>query len=264
MSKINFPPEPPVPSDITLEEIKTLRSQFAPRILKDYIWLLVLTSNLVSCHNGAETVVMLYNLALDEATTSTSTDSEKKEASQTIQRLMQESIVKGSVLSGIPHALDAMFTLLAHIRETTPDYLLTAKDFARSDTLSQPISSLTQPAHTALRRVYKQNLDNIQYEKMGDNMQDLKFFTFEIHYGLILGNETIIGWETTELVVLASLVGQNCTSEILWHMRGCLRGGWSREEVESVRSVCKDTARRLGVRVDKVPSLDEVNEESND
>ena len=200
-----LPPEPPIPASSTQ---------------KDLTWLLVLTSALVSCHHGPGTVVQLYKLALSESTIPNSNDNDEKKASQHIQRQIQEVLVKGSVIFVIPPSLDTIFPLLTHIRSSSPTYLLTQFDFSRSSSLSQPISSLTAPAHEALRRVYQNNLDEILDGKMGENMQDLKFLTLEINYGFNLANQSVIGWRETELVVLAALVGQNCRAEVLWHMRG--------------------------------------------
>lgn len=157
-----------------------------------------------------------------------------------------------------------MFELLSHIRTVSPDALLSSSDFSRASLLSRPISSLTAPAHSALRRVYQHNLDQILEEKMSDNMQDLKFLTLEVNYGFNLANEDVIDWKDTELVVLAALVGQNCRAEVLWHMRGAMRAGWSREQVNSVREVAMSIAHRLGVRTDKVPTIEQVKEDSND
>ena len=259
-----LPPEPAIPADATLEEIKAFRDELSPRV-RGEAWLVVLTSALVSCHHGPETVVHLYELALAEATTTSSTPAELAAASHHIQRSIQEVLVKGSVIFGIPPALDTVFALLDHIRATAPpEHLLSARDFARASTLPQPIESLTKPAHEALRRVYKHNLDQILDTKMSDNMPVLKFLTLEINYGFNLANQTVINWQQTELVVLAALVTQNCRAEVLWHMRGALRAGWEREDVQSVRSVSKHIARRLGVRTERVPDLDEVKEDSND
>ncbi|SAM85795.1 uncharacterized protein UBRO_07132 [Ustilago bromivora] len=162
-----------------------------------------------------------------------------------------------------PSILDTIFALLCFLRENN-EPLLTSSDFIRSSTLSQPISSLTHPARVALDRIYKHNLPDILDRKMGENMQDLKFLTLEINYGFNLSNEQVIDWRETELVVLAALITQNCRVEVLWHMRGALRAGWTREDVESVQKVAMAIAKRLAVRTDKVPGLEEISETSND
>lgn len=200
----------------------------------------------------------LYSLAFSSWPHPPSADTHKS-----LQRTIQECLTKGSVIFGIPHALDTVFTLLTHLRSTSSP-LLDSSDSPRSSLLSQPLSSLTQPAHEALRRVYRHNLDPIIDEKMGENMEDLKFLTLELNYGWNLACEKVLDWKQTELVLLAALVGQNCRAEVLWHMRGALRAGWSREEVAGVREVAMAIAGRLGVRTDKVPPLSDVKEDSND
>lgn len=268
-SDVGAYPEPSVPANITPSEIEHFRSTLSPNV-RSKAWLLVLTSALVSCHHGPETVVPLYELAFSEAVSplpsaSNATESQLAEVSRGVQRKIQETLVKGSIIFGIPQALDTVFVLLEHIRSTSPpSYLLTQDDFARASSIQHPISSLKAPAYEALDRVYKHNLTGILDGKMADNMPDLKFLTLEINYGFTLANQQVINWKETELVVLASLVTQNCRAEVLWHMRGALRAGWAREDVESVRQVSKDIARRLGVRTERVPGLEEVSEHSND
>ncbi|EST09174.1 Carboxymuconolactone decarboxylase [Kalmanozyma brasiliensis GHG001] len=266
MSTTSLSPLSPIPPELTLDELKSFRAALSPSIRSDLdAWLTILTATVVSCHHGPESIVHLYELALTQTTSSFSADeTSRKSASQRIQRLIQEALVKGSVIHGIPPSLDTIFALLTHIRATSPSYLLDASHFARRSSLDKPISSLTASAHEALRRVYKHNLDQILTEKMGDNMEDLKFLTLEINYGFNLACQEVIGWKLTELVVLAALVTQNCRTEVSWHLRGALRAGWSREDVQSVREVAMSLARRLGVRTDKVPDLDEVKEDSND
>ncbi|SPO23995.1 uncharacterized protein UTRI_03464_B [Ustilago trichophora] len=251
-----------IPDDITLEEMVSFRDQLSPNVRDD--WILVLTSVLVSCHHGPETIIHLYELAFSSSSSSCTTE-DLASVSKSIQRQIQEVLVKASVIFGIPPSLDTIFALLTHLRSHYPStYLLNSTDFSRSPILPSPISSLTTPAHEALRRVYRHNLDDILHNKMADNMQDLKFLTLEINYGFNLANESVIDWKQTELVVLAALIGQNCRAEVLWHMRGALRAGWTREDVQSVREVCLKVAKRLRVRCEKVPRLQEVNEESND
>ncbi|ETS65365.1 hypothetical protein PaG_00098 [Moesziomyces aphidis] len=245
-----------VPAVVTRAEILAWRDALSAPV-RERSWLLVLTSALVSSHHGPETVRTLYELALSESAAD-------KAAAQSIQRRIQETLVKGSVIFGIPPALDTVFELLAHIRSSAPSHLLTKDDFTRSHLLDQPVSSLGAKAEEALRRVYRHNLDEILDVKMNDNMQDLKFLTLDVNYGLNLAQQGVVDWRDTELVVLAALVTQNCRAEVLWHMRGAMRAGWSEQDVQSVRKVAIDIATRLGMRTDKVPALEMVSEDSND
>ncbi|KAJ9474392.1 putative carboxymuconolactone decarboxylase [Pseudozyma hubeiensis] len=258
-STLALPPEPPIPPPLTLDELHHFRSSLSPAIRSSTeTWLVVLTSAIVSLGYGPESIVDLYHLSLS---TSSSSD---LATSQRTQSLIQETLVKGSVIFGIPPALDTIFPLLEHVRSTNPEFLLRSDHFSRKSLLSKPISSLETPAMNALGRVYRHNLSPILEGKMSDNMEDLKFLTIQINYGFTLSCEHVIGWKLTELLVLAALVGRNCRAEVLWHMRGALRAGWSRDDVDSVRSTVKELARRLGVRTDKVPPLEEVKEDSND
>lgn len=257
--------EPEVPAPLTLDELKSLQSQLSACIREcTEAWLVVLASAVVSCNSGPESIVDLYSLALVEATTNLQVGDESKSKSQRIQQVIQETLVKGSVIFGIPPALDTVFVLLDHLRNTSPSHLLDCSHFVRHARVQDPIGSLTTPAEQALRRVYRHNLDQILDEKMSHNMPDLKFLTLEINYGFNLGEQKVLDWRCTELLVLAALVARNCRAEVLWHMRGALRAGWSSDDVNSVINVAKRVARRMGCRTEKVPTLQEVKEDSND
>ncbi|PWY99021.1 hypothetical protein BCV70DRAFT_207238 [Testicularia cyperi] len=276
---------------VTLDEILEFKSQLSAPLQDSGVWYLVILSALVSCHAGAECVVHVYEQLLREAGVSASPNTSDgndagiqngksgdgqrfREKSLELQRRIQELLVKGSVIYGIPGSLDTMFTLLSHLRRQRSDAeqqgqghvpLLTASDFSRHHLLSEPLSSLTQGAEEALRRVYQHNLDEILASRMSENMQDLRFLTLEINYGFTLANQAIIDWKHSELVLLSALIPQrNCTNEIKWHLRGAARAGWSLDDIASLRSTAIRIARRCGYRLSKIPSLQDVSENSND
>ena len=48
----------------------------------------------------------------------------------------------------------------------------------------------------------------------------------------------ILGILETEQVIVSALIGINCMDQVQSHMRGMLRNGASRDDVEWIRNVC--------------------------
>ncbi|EPQ30759.1 uncharacterized protein PFL1_01660 [Pseudozyma flocculosa PF-1] len=253
--------DPPI-AELNRDEVLAFRDALAAE-LRDDEWYTILTATAASCHFGASSIVTIYELACQLAPQKPGEP--EAERCQRIHSRIQETLVKGTVLYGIAASLDTVFPLLSHLREHHPSHLLpTATSAPRRPLESSTLSSLGPRAYDALGSVYQHNLSPIIDGKMGDDMEDLKFLTLQINYGWNLAEYRVLDFKSTELVVLAALVAQNTRNEILWHLRGAMRAGWSRETVVSVREACVRMARRLGRRTGNVPRMDEVREDSNE
>ncbi|KAN0065329.1 hypothetical protein ACQY0O_001165 [Thecaphora frezii] len=251
---------PPPDSDAAHRELSesfilSFRDGLAPELQAEE-WYTILVSLVASCHIGALNIVAIYTVA-DRLHSTSVADSQR------IYTRILETLVKGSVLYGIPSSLETAFTLLSHLRLHQPSSLpASTTPSARGALQSQPLSSLTPRAYEALGLIYQHNLAAIE-EKMGHEMEDLKFLALQINYGWNLGEYTVLDVKSTEMAVLAALVAGGWRKEILWHFRGAKRVGWSEEAVRSVREKGVEMASRVGRRVE-VPDVDEVKEDSNE
>lgn len=63
--------------------------------------------------------------------------------------------------------------------------------------------------------------------------------------------------QETELVVLLAIMCQNLRGPTYWHLRACLRVGWTHEEVEAVHKVI-DSVAAFGGRVLDVQRVADV------
>jgi alkylhydroperoxidase/carboxymuconolactone decarboxylase family protein YurZ len=69
----------------------------------------------------------------------------------------------------------------------------------------------------------------------------------------------------TEIVILACLIPQKANRETLWHIRGALHSGMSKEEVEAVQQIIELVANELGVDAKEgMPRVSDVTEEQQD
>lgn len=267
----------------------------------------ILAAATTSAHLGALSLPLLYTLAAPpsshDARDQASEDSgagargPADRRAISVQRKLKETLLKGSVLFGIPPALEGAFALVEACRQerqANRDEAQASERHPRDDSdwflrqdqgvppggrsLCQDPSSDGQAESTSqrsidvvergeeqLRAVYRHNFPDIA-ARMGTEMEDLKMLTLPINYGLLLSETTVLDFAETELVILASLIPQAMRKETLWHLRGCLRAGWHPDAVESVRRVSiaiSEWATMHRGPID-VPTLDDVREDRND
>ncbi|KAE8225470.1 hypothetical protein CF319_g1794 [Tilletia indica] len=259
-------------TSITADDIRALKSTLHPS-LHAREWYTVLTAATSAARIGAQAVPLIWEVAKEDIGGADSVGEKADEDAVQLQRRIKEALLKGSVLFGIPAALDPLFALLPLLRADA------AAHPARSDTdffLRRGRAheeSLTGLAHDGLRTVYKHNLDEILEKKFARDNLDIQFLTMEINYGWNLTEYSILDLPSTELVTVAALIPIPAVPvETMWHLRGCRRAGWSDDVIESVRQtafalvdLCRE--RKIGMYgwdASRVPSLKDVKEDSNE
>ncbi|GAA5976940.1 hypothetical protein JCM10908_005686 [Rhodotorula pacifica] len=166
---------------------------------------------------------------------------------------VKEAIAKSAVLIGVPRSIELAVKLGEIVDE---DDL--GKPFVREMLEKEgiPTAQLGQDGLAGLRTVYKENLDEIfsNFKKLG--LEDIRFLSQYITYGTFL---TPYGTATDSpdplaadprllsVVTLSTLVPQRTEREILWHLRGAIRRGWQRSEVEKLQRAIEKVAEACGV-----------------
>ncbi|CAD6900887.1 unnamed protein product [Tilletia controversa] len=266
---------------ITADDIRALKSHLHPS-LHAREWYTVLTAATSAARIGAQAVPLIWQIAKEEigselriegADSNSGSETTVDDEAVLLQRRIKEALLKGSVLFGIPAALDPLFALspllradaAAHPARSDTDFFL-RRGRAHED-------SLTPLAHDGLRRVYRHNLDEILENKFAKDNMDIQFLTMEINYGWNLAEYSILDFPSTELVILAALLPIPAVpAQTMWHLRGCRRAGWSDDVIESVRQTSfalVELCRERGIGMyswdaSRVPSLQDVKEDSNE
>ncbi|KAL2830062.1 hypothetical protein BDW59DRAFT_141699 [Aspergillus cavernicola] len=88
--------------------------------------------------------------------------------------------------------------------------------------------------------------------------KDFSWLSMEITYGLFLSDRQVLDDFDTQMVVLPAIMSQNLKKETHWHIRGTRRLGVSMEDVGIVCECVRLVAEFYGVRLDKVPTVEEV------
>ena len=109
------------------------------------------------------------------------------------------------------------------------------------------------------RRLYTRNAgDTIG---LFDAHRDFGWISVEITYGLYLSDRQVLDDVDTEMVVLPAIMTQNLPNETGWHIRGTRRIGVSFEDTEVVCSCIHRIAEHFGVRLNKVPTVKQIEPE---
>ena len=83
----------------------------------------------------------------------------------------------------------------------------------------------------------------------------------DISYGLFLADHKILGIVESQMVILSAIMFQNLAGATHWHLRGCLRLGLSRTEVEQLQVTIESIAQAFGKSLDKVGRVADVKDE---
>ncbi|KWU42569.1 hypothetical protein RHOSPDRAFT_35924 [Rhodotorula sp. JG-1b] len=167
---------------------------------------------------------------------------------------VKEAITKSAILIGVPRSIELAVKLGDFLDEED-----LGKPFVRHPLEEEraSVADLGQNGLAGLRTVYKENLDDIfaNFSKLG--LEDIRFMSQYITYGTFLtpsgsgrggrldplaGDPRLLS-----IVTLSTLVPQQTEREILWHLRGAIRRGWTRAEVERIQSSIEKVAAACGV-----------------
>ncbi|GAA5935934.1 carboxymuconolactone decarboxylase family protein [Sporobolomyces koalae] len=212
-------------------------------------------------------------------------------------RLIKEALVKSSILVGVPKTIELLLELGSLVH---PDDRSSA--FVRASLDDPDSRSRAQAGRLGLETVYKGNIDDIFATFARDGLDDVRkllsstgYFSEQITYGSFLTPyhasppefspspspasslppSSRLGFASPDpftrhprllsLVTLACLVPQQTPREIHWHLRGALRRGWNRDEVEAVQHaievVCDSLGTTLASTLPRVKDVDRQEEE---
>ncbi|KAK8069421.1 hypothetical protein PG994_006037 [Apiospora phragmitis] len=94
-----------------------------------------------------------------------------------------------------------------------------------------------------------------------DDHKDFAWISQNITYGLYLSDRQVLDDLGTEVIVLAAIMIQNLPKETRWHIRGIRRLGVSVDDVKVVWNAVQTIAQFLGVKLHRVPTVEEVEKE---
>lgn len=115
----------------------------------------ILAASTASSHVGNESLPLLYEMAIEEVT--------KDEEAITIARRLKETLLKGSVLFGIPPCLDSLFALEARIKKDVKGNPGRDDDgFSPRKGQSPFDKEVMERGRQQLKTIYRHNFDDIR------------------------------------------------------------------------------------------------------
>lgn len=173
-------------------------------------------------------------------------------ARQALVRRLREALVKLTAIVGVCKPLEAILAISKAEHPGDRDFSFSRRAWAADD---------ANHARGAawLQKIYAGNTDDTL--ALFDAHQDFRWISTEITYGLYLSDRAVLDDWDTEVVVLAGIMIQNLRLETKWHIRGARRIGMSKEDVAAVMEGVRRVAEFTGVRLHRIPSVEEVEHE---
>lgn len=168
---------------------------------------------------------------------------------QALVRRLREDLVKTVSIVGVCRPIEAIVAISKVEREEDRDYGSTREGWKCDD-------ANHERAMEWFHKVYRHNANfNLN---LFNAHKDFNWISKEITYGLYLSDRQILDDIETELVVVSGIMIQNLRNETWWHIRGTRRQGVSKEDMQVVYDCIKMVAEFLEVKLDRIPTVDEV------
>lgn len=168
---------------------------------------------------------------------------------QALVRRLREALIKAVPIVGVCKPIEAILAIAKLERDEDKDYTFTRENW-------QCDAANHERGVDWFQKLYALNsgstLDLFNAHK------DFAWLSTEITYGLYLSDRQILDDLDTQLVVLPAIMSQNLRLETHWHIRGTRRLGVSQHDVGVVWDCVKLVAGLFGVKLDRVPSVEEV------
>ncbi|ORY72412.1 hypothetical protein BCR35DRAFT_318975 [Leucosporidium creatinivorum] len=171
-----------------------------------------------------------------------------------VVRELKEAIQKSAILIGVPRAIEAQLHLGEVIEEGAKD-----DSFVREELEGVEPAEARRRGRAGLATVYQEDIGPI-FEMMETDLKDVRWMSQQITYGAFL---TPLDPPTADkpsrdplahdpallsIVTLSAMVPQRTPREILWHLRGALRRGIPREEVETIHAAIAEVCAACGLK----------------
>ncbi|KAK1771565.1 hypothetical protein QBC33DRAFT_554727 [Phialemonium atrogriseum] len=171
------------------------------------------------------------------------------------KRVLQ-SLIKTSIIYGIPRVINAFRALITVI--PGPD----SNETTSSRNHIQVPADTDERGLAYMRNIFRADLDPF-LDTMDRYWPDLRTLIVTTIYGYYQSDVSVVDSVTTSLLNIATLVPMDVTAEVAWHMRGTIRNGGTREQLQAAYDIAIEICRICDVRLKNTMPLPEevINEE---
>lgn len=219
-----------------------LESRFQSTTLGPDKWYILAITTLVAS-SDPERADQLYLHLCSQPSYSTS------ESRKALIRRLREALIKSVPIVGVCKPIEAILSISKVERDEDKDYTCTREGW-----------QCDQANHDRgtewMQKLYSRNMSGTL--GLFSAHKDFAWVSEEITYGLFLSDRQVLDDVDTQLVVLPGIMSQNLPNETHWHIRGTRRLGLSKEEVEVIWDCVQLVAGFFDVRLNKVPTVEQV------
>ncbi|KAL3476686.1 hypothetical protein BJX99DRAFT_227535 [Aspergillus californicus] len=171
------------------------------------------------------------------------------DARKEIVRRLREALVKSISIVGVCKPIESILSIAKVERAEDRDSTFTRENWKNDDINHQRAMGWYD-------KLYARNANSTL--GLFDAHKDFAWISTEITYGLYLSDRAVLDDLDTQLVVLPGIMIQNLALETHWHIRGTRRLGQTKERVQAIWECVNLVAEFHGVKLDKVPGVEEV------
>ncbi|KAJ5887948.1 hypothetical protein N7495_007989 [Penicillium taxi] len=222
--------------DKIIEEILALPRQDASA---EPIWYCIAASAYTSA-NASPLVVEVYKAAIKDVTS-------PMERRRILQRIL-ETMIKGTLLYGIPRLLNAFYPLVSYVEA---EGLLEGSGSgpvldARKDMVN-PFDLATRGLEY-FRNIYRDETENI-FAPMYKFSPDIHQASVLLEYGPYLSETSILNPIETSQITIAALLPLDVAKQVKWHMRGLIRNEGTELQAKYALDITKIICEAEDVRL---------------
>ncbi len=225
-----------------LQAFQTIESRFQAAGFADDKWY-ILAITCITTSPDPESASHLYTYL------TTKPENTTPAARQQLIRRIREALIKSASIVGIPKPIESILAISKVEGAEDRDYSSTREGW-------QCDEANTARGQAWFDKLYARNAADTT--SLFDAHRDFMWVSREITYGLYLSDRQVLDDLETQLVVLPGLMMQNLGMESHWHIRGTRRLGVDKARVEVLVECVGIMAGVFGVRLDRVPSVAEV------
>lgn len=228
-----------------VEFLKRIESHYPSSTLGAERWYLIALSVFTSTGNcNLVADLYIYLISLPQNSTPV--------ARQDLTKRIREALMKLTAIIGVARPLE----VIIHLNDVTApedrDYSFSRRGWRNNE------ENRTR-GENWLRKLYSAQY-NGTYE-MFDSHKDFGWISSDITYGLYLSDHRILNGVETELCVLSGMFCLGLPRMMGWHLRAFRRIGVSSEDCEKVQQCIEMCAEHLGVQVENMPRVHDIEHE---
>ncbi|KAH6971266.1 hypothetical protein BKA56DRAFT_661156 [Ilyonectria sp. MPI-CAGE-AT-0026] len=226
----------------SLDFLLEFRDHERQRDLNQQVWYIVGAVALTACNQGAR-VTELYQSATQDL---------PLEDKKVIQRRIKEAILKSSPLTGMPRALRALLPLYESISDDEIDNYAPRIAVLEGPDATAAVKQIEARAQDYFSTIAGPGVADKLRGLFAKHQPDLYLIGFKWIYEYWFSEDAILSRVETQMCTATANACTDAPNEALWHTRGIIRMGGSKEQAQFVQDIFLRIAQEYGARTEEI------------